>query len=340
MKINRQYFLLCFVALMTITFFSCQNSTKKNTIITQSHDWHYFGQTPPGKMPELFLPEIISTRRDERDITISPYGSEIYYTLVLPSDKVSVILYLRFDGAFWSEPEVAYFSGVYNDLEPSFSPDGNRVYFVSDRPLVKDGESADYNIWYVEKGTNGWSDPVPAGEPVNTKNDEFYPSVSKGGKLFFTSKRSDSFGGDDIYFSQMVNGVFAEPVNTGNRINSAFDDFNAYIAPDESYLIFSSLGRDDDTGGGDLYISYNVNDTLWTSAKNMGSRVNSNELDYCPFVTFDNKYLFFTSNRSNPNLNSHYPKRFKTILNLADGIDNGLGNIYWMKFDAGTKNIK
>lgn len=333
MIINRQNIFLLLFLVMAIVFFSCQSSTKKNTIITQSHDWHYFGQTPPGKIPELFLPGIISTRRNERDITISPHGSEIYYSMVLPANKLRVILYLRFDGAFWSEPEVAYFSGAYNDMEPFFSPDGKRLFFVSDRPNKKNGKPADYNIWYVEKGDSGWPDPVNVGEPVNTKNDEFYPSITNSGKLFFTAQRPDSFGGEDIYYSMMVSGDFTEPINAGNSINSEFEDFNAYIAPDESYLIFSSYGRDDDFGGGDLYISQKTGEMVWSDARNMGKDINSEELDYCPFATFDGKYLFFTTNKSNPNLNSHYPRKFRTIINLADEITNGLGNIYWMKFD-------
>lgn len=333
MIISRQNILKLLFFAIAMIFFSCQNSTKKNTILTQSHDWHYFGQTPPGKTPELFLPEIISTRRDERDITISPYGSEIYYSMVLPANKVQVILYLRFDGSFWSEPEVAYFSGIYNDIEPAFSPDGNKLFFASDRPAKKGEEPADYNIWYVEKGESGWSDPVNVGELINTENDEFYPSVSNSGTLFFTAKRPDSFGEEDIYYSRFVEGRYYTPVNAGSAVNSPFADFNAYIASDESYLIFSSYSRGDGLGDGDLYISLKESDTIWTEAKNMGKDINSSELDYCPFVTFDGKYLFFTSNKSNPNLNTHYPKRFKAIINLADGITNGLGNIYWVRFD-------
>jgi len=333
MIISRQNVLLFVFALIAMTFFSCKESAKKNTILTQSHDWHYFGQTPPGKMPELFQPEIISTRRNERDITISPYGSEVYYSMILPADKVYVILYLRFDGAFWSEPEVAYFSGIYNDIGPSFSPDGKKVFFASDRPVKKGGKPADYNIWYVEKGAGGWSEPVILGKNINTEKNEFYPSVSNSGKLFFTAERDDSYGAEDIYYSDFVNGKYTMPVNAGLNINSGFADFSAYVAPDESYLLFSSVGREDDLGGGDIYISFRVNDTVWSEAKNLGKSINSDEPDYSPFVTFDGEYLFFTSNKSNPNLNTHYPKRFRNIISLADGIDNGLGNIYWVKFD-------
>ena len=151
--------------------------------------------------------------------------------------------------------------------------------------------------------------------------------------MFFTAERPDSYGGEDIYYSDFVDGKYTGPVNAGLNVNSGFADFNAYVAPDESYLLFSSFGREDDLGGGDIYISHRVNDTIWSVAKNLGKTINSEELDYCPFVTFDGKYLFFTTNKSDPNLNAHYPKRFKTIINLADGINNGFGNIYWVKFD-------
>ena len=69
------------------------------------------------------------------------------------------------------------------------------------------------------------------------------------------------------------------------------------VAHDESYLIVSIYGRKDGFGDGDLYISFRRPDGSWSLLKNMGSAVNSDKRDFCPMVTPDGKYLFFSSKR-------------------------------------------
>jgi Tol biopolymer transport system component len=86
-------------------------------------------------------------------------------------------------------------------------------------------------------------------------------------------------------------------VNLGDAINSEKNDWDAYVAPDESYIIFSSQERADTIGGQDLYISYRKEDGTWTPAKNMGPRVNSESGEICPSMSLDGKTFFFTSRR-------------------------------------------
>ena len=59
-------------------------------------------------------------------------------------------------------------------------------------------------------------------------------------------------------------------------------------------------------------------------------------MDYCPFVTVDEKYLFFTSQRENLNITNRKRKSFKNIIQLSNSIENGLGNIYWVEFNKDT----
>jgi Tol biopolymer transport system component len=94
-----------------------------------------------------------------------------------------------------------------------------------------------------------------------------------------------------------VNGVYQEPENLGPVVNSEHYEGDVYVAPDESYLIISIYGRDDDLGGGDLYVSFRDSDNGWSAPKNLGPNVNSSERDFCPMVTPDGKYLFFSSKR-------------------------------------------
>lgn len=327
-KIRHLIFLLPFLML-----FGCNESAKRQSPLVAKADWRYFGQDSPGDIANLFSPGIISTNHHERDFTISPAGNELFYSLVLPDYSLSTILYLYHDGAFWSQSQVAPFSGLYSDLEPAFSPDGKKVFFISKRPLDANDDTDDWNIWFVERVQGGWSLPAPVGPPVNTEGNEYYPSVTNEGHLYFTAVRDSSFGKEDIYFSRFENGVYTDAVNVGSAINSANNEFNAFIAPDESYLIFSSIGRQDGFGGGDLYISQRINDSTWGEAKNMGDKINSDKIDYCPFVTSDGKYLFFTSQRVDPEIQATRAKNYEKVVQLMNGIENGTGNIFWVNFN-------
>ena len=83
----------------------------------------------------------------------------------------------------------------------------------------------------------------------------------------------------------------------GEGVNSENGEYNAFIARDESYIIFTSFRSGEHYGEGDLYISFrNENDT-WTEARNMGPNINSFARDYCPSVTPDGRYFFFSSRR-------------------------------------------
>ena len=93
-----------------------------------------------------------------------------------------------------------------------------------------------------------------------------------------------------------MGGQYAAAEALGDSVNSVFDEFNAFVDPAETFIIFSSFGRKDDQGNGDLYISKNING-VWASAVHVAAPVNSGALDYCPYISPDKKYFFFTSGR-------------------------------------------
>jgi Tol biopolymer transport system component len=191
------------------------------------------------------------------------------------------------------------FSGAFTDRDFTMSPDGNRIYFGSNRPREPGGEKLErLDVFYTEKMPDGgWSEPVNAGPVVNSDFGENYPSIARNGNLYFFSCRDEGYGGCDIYLARMGEGGYESSTPMSGAINSDKNDWDAYIAPDESYIIFSSQERPDTLGGQDLYISYRTSDGSWTSAKNMGHRVNSESGEICPSVSLDGKYFFFTSRR-------------------------------------------
>jgi len=282
---------------------------------------------------KIFGEGVVSTSMYERDMALSPDGTEMFYTIVSPQNTFSAIIYLRKDQHNnWSRPEVASFSGQFSDMEPAFTSDGRKLFFVSNRPLA--GDSAkDFDIWYVEKQNDKWANPVNIGKPINTDANEFYPSVAANGNLYFTAAYDKGKGKEDIYLAKWENGRYANPVSLDSTVNSSFYEFNAFVSPDEQFIIFTSFGRKDDKGRGDLYMSRKDASGKWQPAKNL-SMINSDRLDYCPFVSFDKKIFFFSSERSalkETFINT--PAKYQTLVDQRNSILNGQSNIYWIRLD-------
>ena len=199
----------------------------------------------------------------------------------------------------WREPERMPFARGFTDRDFTVSADGNRLYFGSNRPRENGGEKLERpDVFYTERlPSGGWSEPINAGPVINTDFGENYPSVALNGNLYFFSCRDEGHGRCDIFLAKMNEGRYEQPIPMSRAINSDRNDWDAYIAPDESYIIFSSQDRPDTIGGQDLYVSYRTPDGEWTPAKNMGPRVNSESGEICPSVSLDGEYFFFTSRR-------------------------------------------
>jgi Tol biopolymer transport system component len=291
----------------------------------------------PTAEPSLFAEGIISTADMELNAAFTPDGKTLYFTKRTPRPLLWVIVVSHFRAGKWSTPEVAEFSGQYSDFDPIVSPDGKKLFFCSNRP-VEGQVRQDFDIWVVEKMATGkWSAPKHLDAPINTKAQEFYPSVTAAGTLYFSSTREGGKGRGDILRARLVDGKYAEPENLGEAINSQFSEGDPFIAPDESYLIFVSYGRPEGLGDGDLYISFR-REGAWTKAVNMGQRINSSALDFCPVVSPDGKYFFFTSERSfadKPLPQRMTSQQWQKRLNSPG---NGLGDIYRVDFSVVNAN--
>jgi hypothetical protein len=279
--------------------------------------------------PRVFAPGIVSDGFSNRDMAISPDGNDLLYTLQWSYGLFSVILHSKKINGAWSKPDTAWFSGRFNDLEPAYSPDGNTIFFTSNRPLAAADTAKDYDIWFLQKKAGGWDGPFNMGPLINTVKDEFYPSVARNGNLYFTRDNGDEK--DDIFFSVFKDGKYQLPVAMPAAVNSKSYDFNSFIDPDENFIIFSSYKRDDDLGGGDLYYSLHKNGS-WLPAVHFGKGINSSSLDYSPFVSADHQYFFFTSKRHLISFPFPQAKSFSEISQLLNSCGNGNDDIYIMNF--------
>ncbi len=290
----------------------------------------YLGQTPPGMIPEIFAPGIVSTGMREFASVFSPDGDIFFFTN--SSTPVATILFMEDINNKWTSPQVASFSGRYRDLDMMFSYDGSRLFFCSDRPVNASQEpKQDMDIWYVEKSGIDWDTPNHLGDVVNSNAQEYYPCLTRAGTLYFTSTREGGLGRGDIYRSRLIHGKYEAPQNLGRPINTPFPEGDLYIAPDESYIIVTCYGRSDGLGSGDLYISFRAKDGSWTPMKNMGAPINSYANEHCPVVSFDGKYLYFTSYRSQIKIPPDSPLTFDDIKRIQMSAGNGVGgDIYWV----------
>lgn len=257
----------------------------------------YMGQKPPGMKAEIFLDVFISTADNpEMNSAFTKNGKEFYYC-TRNNNNWSIFFTLEVNGK-WEKPKPLHFSSSnFTDRDLTISPDENRIYFGSNRPLKNGTTPLDLlNIFYIERlQNNDWSEPHNAGEIINGKHGGNYPSIASNGNLYFFTSRINGIGKCDIVVAKYIEGQYTAPLCLSTAINSKQNDWDSYIAPDESYIIFSSQNRSDTFGDQDLYISFRKENGEWAKARNMGSKVNSVSSEICPIVTLDGKYLFFTS---------------------------------------------
>ena len=279
----------------------------------------YVGTADPSgdATPVLFAPGVISTG-DVFASTFTPDGGTVVFTKVASGRPLLLMKSSLLASGAWSMPEVLPFSGTYRDLDPAFSPDGRRLYFSSRRPVgpsPADTTSLD-DTWYVERTDAGWGTPVRAAGAVNSQAVDMYPNVTRRGTLYFDSSRSNR---RMAYRAEALpGGGWADPVLLSLAINGDSGASNLFVDADERYVVFAAQ-RPGGQGGADLHVSWRT-PTGWGPAVNLGPTINTPATEFCPFVSPDGKYLFFT--RAVPRTGAQ-PER----------------NIFVVRFDALLKRI-
>jgi Tol biopolymer transport system component len=187
-----------------------------------------------------------------------------------------------------------------NDSAPTFSRDGHRMFFASDRS----GGSGGLDIWVSfredEDDDFGWQAPVNLGPAINTTFNEAAPGtlrVSGEEFLFITSNRPGGSGGPDIWMSvRQENGSFGPPAPV-RELNSAAQDARATLRRDGREVFFFS-NRGGSLGLTDLWTSMREDRRdLWSTPVNLGAVVNSSSDEMQPAISRDARTLFFASNR-------------------------------------------
>lgn len=289
----------------------------------------YLGEHTPTDSALLFAPHLVSTGANERDLVVAPDGKELFFCREVGGFRYNAILHTTQINGKWTKPEVLPFcrDAAYKYLEPHLSPDGSRLYFVSNKPTGTSKEE-NFDIWVSDKKNGQWEQPTNIGAPVNTSSREFFPSVTADGTIYFT--HLDTAAKDEyIYRSRYVNGRYLQPEKLNPNVNMGKGRFNALVAPDESYIIVPAFGMPDSYGGTDYYIVFRDSLDRWSKPINMGNKVNSDDgKEWSASLSPDGKYLFFMSARRGSN---HIDElSAESIDRFYRSPQNGNTDIYWI----------
>jgi Tol biopolymer transport system component len=233
-------------------------------------------------IPKVFTQEGISLPNDESAPTFTPDGKTVYL-----ADNNAICVSKWIDGK-WIKPKVVSFSGQWKDWDPSLSPDGKRLVFVSNRPIPgtpQDKPQKNNQLWYVDRQSEGdWSSPRYFDAPINLDGfNDYGPSISRSGTVCFCSRGRDGNKGMGGYYTKWLGDHYDKPKQLS--LNGDNDIFDPYIAPDERYIIFGSNKN--------LYISYR-NGEEWSAGQKLGANVNNGNFNGGPYVSPDGKTLYYS----------------------------------------------
>ncbi|HWU75378.1 MAG TPA: hypothetical protein VN043_02650 [Rhodanobacter sp.] len=287
---------------------------------------------------ELVGPGVISTGLQETSVALTPDGHTLYFMRSdLTEADDTIMVSQRADG-HWSTPRVAAFSGQWHDSEPTLTPDGKRLYFVSNRP-PQSGAAAvtatmngqrfpGTNLWYVERQGGGeWGAPAHVDGALNDGAMIYNPSVAANGDVYFSAHRADSGKAYQIYVARDHGHAAPERLPLGELAHNRMDPA---IDPLGRFLLYAG-NEGDALGSADIYIVFRQPDGGWGKPVHLGGEVNSRVLENAPSLGPAFGELFVSSARRDE---VHFPKQRDDAATLQQRLQsplNGSRNLW--RFD-------
>jgi hypothetical protein len=262
------------------------------------------------------LEGVVSTEAIEFNSAYSAKHNELYFTRASENFSESSIwaAYLIDDGLDKNyHTKKLSIDGVLvtqNTSDVHISANGKQLFFVIEAKNALQKSQ----IYSAYREGNKWENLQKVSlSDEQTKTDLYYPNTSQSGHLYFSQRNKNTR--TDIYRAEKTQTGYAAPLKLPNTINTEKLEGDAFIAPDESYLIFSRMNDENGKGMSDLYISFNIGNMEgeqidWSEAINM-TDYNTAFIEGSAFVTQDGKTIMFTSNREADN-----PKLFDGTLDI------------------------
>ena len=258
----------------------------------------YLGQTPPGNTPKIFPLSVKQGFFAAERIAISKDGRDIYYTEIkgyYPINGENIKKY-SFSSGKWTGP-----FDLFEGYAPAFSVTGDTMYFER-----KGFENESYTYISIKNGT-GWGNPKRILTQLDTAH--YYQSTTNGNK-YISSKPANGAGLSD-WCKVSINGSDTTVLSLGRPLNTGGENQDFFISGDESFMIVTNRPA--------LAISYRKNDGNWTNPRNFGPKINFGLGSWGPWVTPDNKYLFYTTG-TKPDYSDVF--------------------VYWIRIDSAIDSLK
>jgi tetratricopeptide (TPR) repeat protein len=180
-------------------------------------------------------------------------------------------------------------SDIINESNSEFNP----VVSDNEDMIVFSRSTAFYDaILYSVRSKGAWSGPMNMNEILKVDQDLFPTSLSKDGKTLYLYSSADYDG--ITYNSHFENGSWSPVVKLNDNINTKYWESHATISHDNKKLYFTS-NRKGSIGGLDIYVSERDSSGDWGQAKNLGAVINTPYNEESPFLSQDDKTLFFSS---------------------------------------------
>ncbi len=265
----------------------------------------YLGQKPPGEKPEVFA-ESMLMKNDTFPmgrVAFSQDGKEFYYSSnnTWFNSKAAKIRYFKYENGKWNGPFVL--NEHYNT--PTFSIDGNKLYFEGGQP---DGKH--FIVWQSTRKPEGnWTEPsVYLAVPYALY--QFMPTAS--GTCYAGSRVPGDTTRKDMDICEFkISGGDTTIRSLGEPINTKEFDGDFFVAKDESYLIVSTKETKDYEC--ELWISFHKTDGSWTPLVSLGPEINNDIAHrWGQYVSSDGKYLFYST--------GHSPKDCRIVWVRFDGL--------------------
>ncbi|WP_220348083.1 serine hydrolase [Thalassotalea euphylliae] len=269
------------LALALVTSFS-GNALSKAEDLQSSLTGPYLGQKAPGLTPEVFAPDIVSTKGWEYGVVFSPRLDEMYFVREVIKDTKpyqEFVVFVQHDDK-WQERVISKRVGT-----PTLSPDNKTMFF---------GRS------FKTRTASGWSEM----QRLGTEFEDFRimrVTASLNGTIAFDVAEKEGV----LRYSKLENGKRVAPKPFPKHINTGLWNAHPFIAPDESYVIWDGQRGSDDRNS-DLFISFKEPDGSWGEAIKFSENINTEVSEFAAQVSPDGKYLFFNRSLGDRNVDTFW----------------------------------
>jgi Tol biopolymer transport system component len=241
--------------------------------------------------PQPFEPQMLG------DTALSPAFSPDGQTMLFTrqANHTAIIMESHRSGDGWSTPSPAAFSGHDPDTDPAFGPDGSYVVFASGRP-VAGVQGKTLNLWIVRRNGATWGTPTHLPPSVNVSAYAFAPSVAGDGTIYFLG--SSKTRQHQLYRARLSGGTYQQ-AEALSFSSPATQDADPLVAPDQSYVLFVSAGRNgaSDTNA-HIYVA-RASGSSWSVSPVGYQNEYDGDSDCCLTFGPDGKTVLFTGGHGN-----------------------------------------